>query len=278
MPELPEVETIRRDLEKEVVGKKLKEVSVTGQRTVRRRPAEFKEKLEGRKVVGVDRRGKYIVVRLDGPDVLVIHLRMSGQLLKASPKDPVAKHTHAVLTFAPPGAMQVRFVDPRTFGELFVATPDEIGAVVPELSELGFDPLETPMSWERFGLLVRGRKAKLKSLLMDQSFIAGIGNLYADEILFAAGLRYDRDSASISPQEARRLWRGMTEVLSEAIKARGSSLADEQYVDLYGRTGKFQEQHQVYAREGMRCLRCRATIARVKFAQRSTYFCPSCQV
>lgn len=278
MPELPEVETIRRDLEKEIVGKKLKEVSVSGDRTVRRRPEEFKERLEGRKVLGVDRRGKYLVVRLDGPHVLVIHLRMSGQLRKAVAKDPVEKHTHAVLAFAPPGALQVRFVDPRTFGELFVTAPEEMEAEVPELAHLGFDPLETPMSWERFGLLVRGRRAKLKPLLMDQTFIAGIGNLYADEILFAAGLRYDRDSASIGPQEARRLWRGMTEVLTEAIKARGSSLADEQYVDLFGHTGKFQEQHQVYAREGKRCLRCRGTIARVKFAQRSTYFCPSCQV
>lgn len=278
MPELPEVETIRRDLEKEVVGKKLKEVTVTGQRTVRRRPEEFKERLEGRQILGVDRRGKYLVVRLDGPDLLVIHLRMSGQLRKATPKDPFDKHTHAVLSFGPPGPLQVRFVDPRTFGELFVTTPEAMEAAAPELAHLGFDPLDTPMSWERFGLLVRGRKAKLKSLLMDQTFIAGIGNLYADEILFAAGLRYDRDSASISPQEARRLWRGMTEVLAEAIKARGSSLADEQYVDLFGRLGKFQEQHQVYAREGKRCLRCRSTIARVKFAQRSTYFCPSCQV
>ncbi|MEO5678565.1 MAG: bifunctional DNA-formamidopyrimidine glycosylase/DNA-(apurinic or apyrimidinic site) lyase [Acidimicrobiales bacterium] len=278
MPELPEVETIRRDLEKEVVGKKLKEVSVTGSRTVRRRPEDFKERLEGRKVLGVDRRGKYLVVRLDGPDVLVIHLRMSGQLLKATAKDPLDKHTHAVLTFAPPHPLQVRFVDPRTFGELFVTPAEAIESEVPELAHLGFDPLDTPMSWERFGLLVRGRKAKLKTLLMDQTFIAGIGNLYADEILFAAGLRYDRDSASISPQEARRLWRGMTEVLAEAIKARGSSLADEQYVDLFGRIGKFQEQHQVYAREGKRCLRCRGTIARVKFAQRSTYFCPACQV
>ena len=278
MPELPEVETIRRDLEKEIVGKKLKEVTVSGERAVRRRPEEFKERLEGRKVLGVERRGKYLVVRLDGPDVLVIHLRMSGQLRKATVKDPVDKHTHAVLTFGPPGALQVRFVDPRTFGELFVTAPEAMETEIPELAHLGFDPLETPMSWERFGLLLRGRKAKLKSLLMDQSFIAGIGNIYADEILFAAGLRYDRDSGSIGPQEARRLWRAMTEVLTEAIKARGSSLADEQYVDLFGRTGKFQEQHQVYAREGKRCLRCRGTITRVKFAQRSTYFCPSCQV
>lgn len=278
MPELPEVETIRRDLEKEVVGKKLKEVTVIGERTVRRGLEDFKERLEGRKVVGVDRRGKYLVVRLDGPDVLVIHLRMSGQLLKATAKDPVANHTHAILGFGAPGAIQIRFVDPRTFGELFVTTPAELGAAIPELSSLGFDPLETPMSWERFGLLLRSRKSKLKTLLMDQSFIAGIGNMYADEILFAAGLRYDRDSATISPQEARRLWRGMTEVLTEAIKARGSSLADEQYVDLFGKIGKFQEQHQVYAREGKRCLRCRATISRVKFSQRSTYFCPSCQV
>lgn len=278
MPELPEVETVRRDLEKEVTGKKIKEVTVTGHRTVRRRPAEFKERLEGRKVTGVDRRGKYLVVKLDGPDVLVIHLRMSGQLLKASPKDPVDKHTHAVLSFAPPQPVQVRFVDPRTFGELFVTSPDAMEEVVPELAHLGFDPLETPMSWDRFGLLVRARKTKLKALLMDQTFIAGIGNLYADEILHAAGLRYDRDSSTIGPQEARRLWRAMTEVLGEAVKARGSSLADEQYVDLYGRTGKYQEQHQVYAREGQRCLRCRGTITRVKFQQRSTYFCPSCQV
>lgn len=277
MPELPEVETIRRDLEKELAGRKIKEVVVTGHRTVRRRPAEFSEKLEGRKVTGVDRKGKFLVVKLDSDDVLVMHLRMSGQLLKCSPKDPVDKHTHATITTAPPGSFQIRFVDPRTFGELFVTTVGDYDAI-PELAHIGFDPLETPMSWDRFGLLVRERRTKLKALLMDQSFIAGIGNLYADEILFAAGLRYDRATDSLTTQEVRRLWRAMTEVLTEAIKARGSSLADEQYVDLYGKTGTFQAHHQAYGRDGQRCLRCRGTITKVKFAQRSTYFCGSCQV
>jgi formamidopyrimidine-DNA glycosylase len=277
MPELPEVETVRRDLDKEISGKKIKEVVVTGHRTVRRRPADFSTALEGRKVTGVERKGKFLVVKLDSDDVLVMHLRMSGQLLKCSAKDPVDKHTHATITFAPPGAFQIRFVDPRTFGELFVTKIGEYDAI-PELAHIGFDPLETPMSWDRFGLLVKDRRAKLKTLLMDQSFIAGIGNLYADEILFAAGLRYDRASDSLTTQEVRRLWRAMTETLTEAIKARGSSLADEQYVDLYGKTGTYQSQHQAYGRDGQRCLRCRGTIGKVKFAQRSTYFCGSCQV
>ncbi len=278
MPELPEVETIRRDLDKEISGKKIKIVEVTGGRSVRRRPEEFKTSLEGRKVGGVSRKGKYLLVRLDSEDVLVIHLGMSGQLLKAAHKDAVADHTHARFTFAPPGATEIRFVDPRTFGELFVTTPEGIPTDIPELAHLGFDPLETPMSWDRFGFLLKQKKSKLKSLLMDQSFIAGIGNMYADEILFHAGLRYDRASDSLSTADVRRLWRSMTEVLAEAIKMRGSSLADEQYVDLFGRLGNYQNEHQAYARDGQRCKRCRGTINKVKFAARSTYFCNSCQV
>ena len=278
MPELPEVETIRRDMDKEMSGRKIKSVEVTGHRTVRRRPAEFSERLEGRKVAGVERKGKYLVVKLDSEDVLVIHLRMSGQLLKATAKTPVDEHTHATIVMAPPGAFQVRFVDPRTFGELFVTAAGDYESQIPELAHIGFDPLDTPMSWDRFGYLVKSRKQKLKTLLLDQSFIAGIGNLYADEILFAAGLRYDRGSDSLTTQEVRRLWRAMAEVLAEAIKLRGSSLSDEQYVDLFGRLGTYQNEHAVYDHEGRRCVRCRGTVMKVKFQQRSTYFCGSCQV
>ena len=278
MPELPEVETVRRDLDREITGKRIKTVEVTGSRSVRRRPKEFSTRLEGRRVSGVRRRGKYLIIGLDSPDVLIIHLGMSGQLLKATARTPPVKHTHATLTFAPPGPMQIRFVDPRTFGELFITTPDDIEEVVPELAHLGFDPLETPMSWNRFGGMLLARRTKLKALLMDQSFIAGVGNLYADEILFNAGLRYDRSSDTLTSMEVRRLWRAITEVLQEAIKARGSSLADEQYVDLYGRTGHFQDQHLVYGQEGKRCPRCRGTVEKAKFQQRSTYYCSSCQV
>jgi formamidopyrimidine-DNA glycosylase len=282
MPELPEVETIRRDLEKEIVTKRIKSVTVepTGKRSIRRHkdPAEFVERLEGRKVVSVKRAGKYLLIGLDGEnEVLVIHLGMSGQIHRVkSPKEPLVKHTHVVFTFTQAG--QMRFVDPRTFGELFVTKTDELSAAVPELAHLGFDPVDDVMSWTRFGALLAQRHAQLKPLLMDQKFIAGIGNIYCDEILFAAGLRYDRSSDSLSAQEVRRLYRGMVETLSEAIKHRGSSLADEQYRDVFGEIGDYQGQHQVYDREGQSCRRCRNSIVRLKVAGRSTYMCETCQV
>jgi formamidopyrimidine-DNA glycosylase len=288
MPELPEVETLRRDLEKEVIGKRIKAVEVTGARAIRRHkdPAEFVSRLEGRKITGIQRKGKYLVVSLEPTasptgekvsDVLVVHLGMSGQLLRAkSAKEALAKHTHVVVTFSQGG--QLRFVDPRTFGELFVTAADEVEKVVPELAHLGFDPIEDVMSWNRFSDLLHAKRTKLKPLLMDQQFLAGIGNIYADEILWGAGLRYDRLSDSLSSQEVRRLYRSIVETLQEAIKHRGSSLADEQYRDLFGEVGDFQNQHKVYDREGQPCRRCRSPIARVKLSGRSTFLCEQCQV
>jgi formamidopyrimidine-DNA glycosylase len=134
------------------------------------------------------------------------------------------------------------------------------------------------MSWNDFGNRLIARRVKLKTLLMDQRFVAGIGNIYSDEILWAAGLRYDRGSETVSTQEVRRLYRTMGEVLQEAIKLRGSSLADEQYRDLYGNVGTFQTEHKVYAREGLPCRRCRHIIERVKWQGRSAFYCPGCQV
>ena len=279
MPELPEVETIRRDLQGEVVGRKIKSVEVRNGRTVRRHPSakHFRARLESHTVTSIGRSGKYLLLGLDDGDTLVVHLGISGQLQRAkSAKEPKTPHTHAVITFTQGG--QLRFVDPRTFGELFVSSPVEGGAAVPELAHLGFDPLEDVMSWERFWVLLASHKAGLKALLMDQDFVAGIGNMYADEILFAAGLRYDRLSNSLSSQEVRRLYRSMVETLTEAVKRRGSSLADEQYRDLFGEVGDYQGQHQAYDREGQACRRCRSTIIRVKSGGRSTYLCDHCQV
>jgi len=278
MPELPEVETIRRELEREVVGKKIKAVEVTGKRSIRRQtPAEFTSKLEGVKIAGAQRKGKYLLLPLDSGDVLVIHLRMSGQLLRAATKDPVAKHTHVTIVFTQGG--QLRFVDPRTFGEMFLATPDEITDEIEELSTLGVDPVETPMSWVDFGRLLRSRKMKLKTFLTDQSMVAGIGNIYSDEILFGAGLRYDRDTDSLTTQEIRRLYRSLVEILHEAIKYGGSTLSDEGYVDLNGKPGEYQQHHQVYDREKQPCRRCRRhDIVKSKFSGRSTFYCEVCQV
>ncbi len=279
MPELPEVETIRRDLEKEVVGKRIRTVEVTGLRSIRRHgnKKQFVTALEGRKVVGVERKGKYLLVKLEGSDYLVIHLGMSGQLLwtKGS-KGEKAKHTHVVITFSPAG--QLRFLDPRTFGELFVTAVDELDAAVPELAHLGFDPVEQAISWTTFGEMLHSKRRKLKDLLMDQKFLAGIGNLYSDEILWGAGLRYDRSSDDLTSQEIRRLYRAMSETLHDAIKHRGSSLADEQYRDLYGKVGNFAAEHNVYDREGLACRRCRSTIVRIKLGGRSHFLCEQCQV
>ncbi len=279
MPELPEVETVKRDMEREVVGKRIRSVDVTGMRSIRRHPNKkhFISKLEGHKIAGIKRRGKYLILDLDSSDVLVVHLGMSGQLLRTKgTKDPLNKHTHVVITFTQGGAL--RFVDPRTFGELFVTASDELDSHVPELAHLGFDPVDDMMSWNRFGELLQARKAKLKTLLMDQRFAAGIGNIYSDEMLFAAGLRYDRSSDSLTSQEVRRLCRAMVETLQEAIKHRGSSLADEQYRDLFGELGGYQGMLKVYDREGQTCRRCRSTIVRVKVNGRSTFLCPQCQV
>jgi len=278
MPELPEVEVMRRDLEKEVVGRKVKSVEVNGMRSIRRyrQRKQFTDPLIGRKFTGVERRGKYLLVKLDDGEVLVIHLGMSGQLRRAAgTKEPLAKHTQVVITFTQGG--QLRFIDPRTFGEMFVTSVEGINDVE-ELAHLGLDPLEHAMSWDRFGDLVAQRHAKLKPALMDQKFIAGIGNIYSDEILHQAGLRWDHMSDDLTPEEVRRLYRAVVEVLQDGVKYRGSSLADEQYVDLHGKKGSYQDHHQVYAREGESCLRCRKTVVREKVSGRSTFFCPYCQV
>jgi formamidopyrimidine-DNA glycosylase len=278
MPELPEVETIRRDLEKEVVGKRVKTVEVSGERAVRRHPdhADFVSRLEGHKLESVTRSGKWIRFDLDGGEHLLVHLGMSGQLRKTGTKEPLDKHTHVVVTFTQGG--QLRFVDPRTFGEVFVCSAEQLADELPEVAELGFDPVEDVMSWNAFGAMLMSRKVKLKALLMDQRFVAGIGNIYSDEILWNAGLRHDRSSETLSTQEVRRLYRSIGEVLHEAIKLRGSSLADQQYRDLYGEAGKYQEEHKVFAREGEACRRCRQPIHRAKWSGRSTFFCASCQV
>jgi formamidopyrimidine-DNA glycosylase len=278
MPELPEVETIRRELDKEVAGKRIKTVEVTNNRSIRRHAnkKQFISRLEGTKITGAQRRGKYLLLALDSGDLLVAHLGMSGQLLRTANKAPMAKHTHVVITFTQHG--QLRFLDPRTFGEMFVTTPDELTQAVPELATLGVDPVDTPMNWTDFGRMLLAHHMKLKAFLVDQSILAGIGNIYSDEILFDAGLRYDRMTDELTTQEIRRLYRAVVGILHDALKFGGSTLADEQYVDIHAKAGEYQEHHMVYARDKQPCLRCRGTVAKAKFQSRTTYFCPDCQV
>ncbi len=284
--ELPEVEVMRRDLEKDVVGKRIKGVEVRpspnalrairrhakpGKRGVRR---EFASRLESRKITKIERKGKYILMHLEGGDVLVVHFGMSGQFIRATKRQPLPPHTHVVITFQQGG--DLRFIDPRTFGEMFVTASDDLGKVR-ELDHIAIDPLEDTFTWQAFGEFLAQRASKLKPLLMDQKFVSGLGNIYSDEVLFAAGLRHDRMSDSLSSQEVRRLYRGIQEVVQEAIRHRGTTLEDEAYLDLFGRPGEYQRELKVYGRKGQPCRRCRTPIQSVTIGGRRSYFCPQCQ-
>ena len=278
--ELPEVEVMRRDLEKDVVGRRIKAVEVKGSRNamrvIRRHPKrkDFTSRLEGRKLAKVERRGKYILLHLDSSDVLVTHFGMSGQFQRGNGRVVIEPHTHVVITFQQGG--DLRFVDPRTFGEMFVTDADELGKVK-ELQHIAIDPLDQVFTWPTFQYLLAQRATKMKQLLMDQKFISGLGNIYSDEVLFAAGLRYDRVSDTLSSQEVRRLYRAIQETLQDAIKLRGTTLDDEAYVDLFGKPGEYGSELKVYGREGQPCRRCRTPIETVKISQRTSYFCPQCQ-
>ncbi|TMK32072.1 MAG: bifunctional DNA-formamidopyrimidine glycosylase/DNA-(apurinic or apyrimidinic site) lyase [Actinobacteria bacterium] len=278
--ELPEVEVMRRDLEKDVVGRKIAAAEVrpskNAMRVIRRhgRRKEFVDRLVGRKILKADRRGKYVLLFLDNGDVLVVHFGMSGQFVRGNKRVPLPPHTHVVITFQQGG--DLRFVDPRTFGEMFVAAGDDLGKVK-ELQHIAIDPLDHVFTWQSFGGQMAQRGSKLKQLLMDQKFISGLGNIYSDEVLFAAGLRHDRLSDTLSSQEVRRLYRSLQEVLQEAIRYRGTTLEDEAYLDLFGKPGEFQNELKVYGRQSLPCRRCRTPIQTVKVSGRSAYFCPQCQ-
>lgn len=278
--ELPEVETMRRDLEKDVVGRRIKiaevKTSKNAMRAIRRyaKRKDFTSRLVGTKIAKVERRGKYLLLYLDSTDVLVVHFGMSGQFQRGTGRTPLPPHTHVVLTFQQGG--DLRFIDPRTFGEMFVATADELGKVK-ELQHIAIDPLDQVFTWPTFQYLLAQRAAKMKSILMDQKFISGLGNIYSDEVLFTAGLRYDRLSDTLSSQEVRRLYRAIQETIQEAIKLRGTTLEDEAYVDLFGQPGAYQNELKVFGRSGLPCRRCRTSIQSVKISQRNAYFCPQCQ-
>jgi formamidopyrimidine-DNA glycosylase len=278
--ELPEVEVMRRDLERDVVGRRIKDAEVkssrNAMRVIRRHKTrkEFTSRLTGHKITKVERRGKYILVHLDGNEALVVHFGMSGQFQRGNGRLALAPHTHVILTFQQGG--DLRFVDPRTFGEMFVAASDDLGKIK-ELQHIAIDPLDQVFTWPTFQYLLAQRAAKMKVLLMDQKFISGLGNIYSDEVLFAAGLRYDRLSDTLSSQEVRRLYRAIQETLQEAIKARGTTLDDDAYLDLFGKPGAYQDELKVYGRAGSPCRRCRTPIQTVRIQQRTSYFCPQCQ-
>lgn len=277
MPELPEVETIARGLDKRVRGDVIESVWLGSKPEPLKSPAsEIAATLQHKKITSVRRVGKHIVLDLDDngsgrkrsrkgthPGAQwIVHLGMTGRMLVCEPNAEMEKHTHAVAQLA--SGRQLRFVDPRRFGRLSVTH----GFAAP-----GSEPLEVEL--DRFVELFRGRKTPIKSALLNQSLLSGVGNIYADESLFRAGIRPRRRASSLTREDLRRLYLALQEVLKEAIALGGSSISD--YVDADGEEGFFQLQHRVYGREGEPCLVCKTAIKRVVLAGRSSHYCPKCQ-
>lgn len=280
MPELPEVEVLRRDLEKEIVGRRIKEVEVrpgsNAMKVIPRhgRRKEFQELLAGAKVDSVGRIGRRLLLSFDNAKAMVVDLGHTGQLLKTSTSAEMASHTHIVFDFTIGG--QLRIADPERKAEIFVASEDEIEKMG-ELRTFIFDPLETPIAWPHFSQMLQEREEPVRDLLLDESFVCGLGNIYADEILFQAGIRHDRQSNKLSSQDVRRLYRALMETLQDAVRARGTSWGEASFVDLQGDPGQFQLELKVYEREGEACRRCRSMIVKAKTKTGPTYLCPQCQ-
>jgi formamidopyrimidine-DNA glycosylase len=289
VPELPEVETVRRGLQRLVVGRRIDGVEVGRERTVRRTSRQaLIDGINGTTLVAAGRRGKYLLCPLESGDAVMIHLRMTGQLLLVEPGVPRPPHTHVVLHLDPPhlppvdeatnGPADLLFVDPRTFGEMVVYDPDHVETELPEVARLGLDPLVDDAGADQLGALLRRRATRLKPLLLDQHVIAGIGNIYADEILHAARLHPLTPASSLRRRDVVAIHESMQRILNESIRAGGSTLSDLGYVDMMGEGGTYQDAHLVYGHEGERCSTCgRGFIRRIASGGRSTFFCPVCQ-
>jgi formamidopyrimidine-DNA glycosylase len=266
MPELPEVETIARGLAKRVTGDTIESVWLGRKKEPLKSPAtKIAETLEQSRISSVHRMGKHIVFDLNrtaDQAQWIVHLGMTGRLQVCDPQTEIAKHTHAILKLA--SGRELRFIDPRRFGRLSVSE---------EFDATGVEPLEVDL--ETFIALFRGRKTPIKSALLNQKLLRGVGNIYADESLFRAGIRPRRRASTITRDELAKLHASVKEVLKEAIALGGSSVSD--YVNADGEAGFFQLEHRVYGREGEPCLVCKTPIKRVVIAGRSSHYCPKCQ-
>jgi formamidopyrimidine-DNA glycosylase len=296
MPELPEVETIARSLDKRVRGDVIESIWLGSKPEPLKSPAaEIARTVEQKRIAGVRRIGKHIVIDLEGtgraaaapmarsrqksPKISkvarhggpegsaaqwIVHLGMTGRMLVSSPDQEIEKHTHAIAKLE--SGRELRFVDPRRFGRLSVASKADFQAA-------GDEPLLVEL--EKFVALFRDRKTPIKSALLNQTLLSGVGNIYADESLFRSGIRPRRRAVSLTKEQLRKLYLAVQEVLKEAIALGGSSVSD--YVDADGEEGFFQLQHRVYGREGEPCLVCKTPIKRIVIAGRSSHYCPKCQ-
>ncbi len=272
MPELPEVETIRRSLLPLLTGKKIEAVEVYLEKAVKPSPGKLRDGLPGREIVEIERRGKYLTLQLDDGQRVTFHLRMAGRLVFMPVSAPLEKHTTLSITFTDGNSL--RFVDPRKFGTVVYHAPSEppVG-----LRKLGPEPLTTPKAevLARWQTAAARRKGPVKGLLLDQEVLAGLGNIYADETLFLAGVRPERPANAISAREWEKIYESMITVLNDSIGHRGTSQRD--YVDGLGEKGYHQVYLQVYGRKREPCRKCGTELVYTRVAGRGTHYCPHCQ-
>jgi formamidopyrimidine-DNA glycosylase len=276
MPELPEVELTRRHLDDAMRGRRLEQVSTTHPRTARHNaggPREIEERLEGRTVLEVGRKGKFIAAPLDDGQTLVAHLGMSGRFSIGHPSDVEQAHTHFRATLD--DGVQVRFIDPRTFGFVAVVSPDEIADS--GLSRVGPDAWDMTPTTDDLAAALARRTAPVKALLLDQVIVSGLGNIYADEALHLAGIHPLRPGGELTGADLERLLAAIGVVLGEAIENGGTSLDDLAYLLPDGRAGENLDQLRVYGRTGLPCPECGTPIQRIVIRARSSHFCPTCQ-
>jgi formamidopyrimidine-DNA glycosylase len=281
MPELPEVETVARGLRQAILGRRILSVAL-GKTDFIDDPAALEQNLPGRQIEAVERSGKFMLLRLSAahgenrvaangdaaPASLLVHLGMTGQIAPASAAQPLEKHTHVCLLLD--DGRELRYTDARRFGRIAYLTKALLAA---ELTGFGADPLE--VSREEFANRICGRRARIKALLLDQSVLRGVGNIYADESLWRARIHPARLGAGLSRKQAETLRRVLQDILQKAIVLRGSSISD--FLDAEGEPGEYQRHHRAYAREGKNCYRCKTPVRRAIVAGRSSYFCPKCQ-
>ncbi len=267
MPELPEVETIKTDLEKTILGEKIKVVEIKVAKIIKEPSTEeFAGKIKGEIIKKITRRGKYLIFEFFSGKHLVIHLKMTGQLIYGD------KNEQSKISFLLDNGQYLNFCDWRLFGEIRLIDNLE---KFKGISKLGIEPLDRRFTLKIFYEMIKKKKSKIKSLLMDQSLIAGIGNIYAQESLFKAKIHPAKIASSLGNDESKKLLFSIKEVLKEAIKYRGSSI--DTYVDLEGRKGRMGERLQIYGRKGKPCFRCKSIVEGIKMAGRGTAFCPNCQ-
>jgi formamidopyrimidine-DNA glycosylase len=288
MPELPEVETVARGLRASVVGRRIVSIRL-GKTDFIDDPAALEQYLPGRRIDAVERYGKFMLLRLseaaaDAIDAgsasgeqiaappatpsLLVHLGMTGNLAPAAAAQPYANHTHVWMTLD--DGRELRYTDPRRFGRIAYL---QGASLANELTAFGADPLE--VGKKEFATRIRSRHARIKALLLDQSVLRGVGNIYADESLWRAKIHPARLGSQLNAAQAETLRKGLQDILRKAIVMRGSSISD--FLDADGEPGEYQRHHRAYGREGKRCYRCKTPIRRVIVAGRSSYFCPKCQ-